>query len=75
MTLDEMKIIISADDSKFNKAINRVKSSIAGIKTSNVGKGFDAATPKVETFERRFVKTLNTIQKSNEKTAKAYRDA
>ena len=75
MTVEEMKVVITADDSKFSKAINKIKSSIASIKTGNVGKGFDQAIPKVETFATRMVKSMDKVVKKSKQASSSFRTA
>ena len=75
MTVDELKVVISADDSKFSKAINRVKSSLKGVASVNVGKGLDKSNASVDKFRSNYLRAMKDFEKSTNKSSKAVRDA
>ena len=76
MTLEQLKVIISADDSKFQKALKDVEKSIKHIPTnSKLGDSFDAASVKAYDFVKSYNRALDAIYESTHHTAEMARKA
>jgi uncharacterized protein YukE len=74
MTLEQLKVIISADDSKFQKALKNVEKSIKNIPANtSVGSGFDSATKKVYDFAKVYNNALDAIYEQTHHTAEKAR--
>lgn len=71
MISEELKVRITADDSNFSKAINKIQGALSNIKIGNLGKSFDNATVDVDRFQNNFLRAMRDFNKTSKTTAKA----
>jgi len=64
MDIEKLKVLITADDSKFQKAIRNIQNSIKRLNTNNLDDGLVKAETKVGSLEKSYSKAMDSIVSS-----------